>query len=73
MSYRHKGFFVGQILIHLDVIARRQLDEARRKQIKHKSLRRIGEILIELGYVTEHNLNRALSLQKDIADNNRSI
>ena len=59
-------YFLGQILIHLDIITRRQLARARRRQIKHRTSTRIGEIMIELGYITEKELNRALSLQEDI-------
>ncbi len=37
MHHRHVDFLVGQILIHLDVITRRQLDEARLKQMRGES------------------------------------
>ncbi len=60
--------YIGQILMHLDIITRRQLARVRRKQIRRRSLKRIGEIMIEFGYVTEKELNRALSLQKDITE-----
>jgi hypothetical protein len=66
MHHRHVDFLVGQILIHLDVITRRQLDEAKLKQMRGESSKLIGKILIESGYIIEEDLNRALSLQKDI-------
>ncbi|MCX7994743.1 MAG: hypothetical protein N3A65_03080 [candidate division WOR-3 bacterium] len=33
------------------------------------SSKRLGEIMIELGYITEEDLNRALSLQRDLREN----
>jgi len=56
---------IGQILIHLNVITHHQVLEARRIQMCNPS-RRLGEIMIELGHITQFDLDRALSLQRDM-------
>jgi hypothetical protein len=55
--------------MHLDVIIRRQLDEARSVQMMQCPAKLLGEIMMGLDYITEEDIVRALSLQKDIATN----
>jgi hypothetical protein len=57
---------LGQILIHLNVIDNTKVTIARRKQVISESSKRIGEIMIESGYITEDELNKGLSLQRDL-------
>jgi len=45
-------FHLGQILIHLGVVNHNQIIEARRDHIETNNQKRLGEILIELGYIT---------------------
>jgi hypothetical protein len=66
MHHRPNNLRLGQILIHLDIATSKEIIEARLKQMRGESSKLIGKILIELDYVTEDDLNRALSLQKDI-------
>jgi hypothetical protein len=66
MRHRHDDFFIGQILIHLDIATSKEIIEAKLKQMRGESSKLIGKILIESGYIIEEDLNRALSLQKDI-------
>jgi len=62
-------FHLGQILIHLGAVNHNQILEARRHQIKTNNQKRLGEILIELGYITEEELRRGLSIQQDLKNN----
>jgi hypothetical protein len=57
---------IGQILIHLGASDENKVSEARLVQIKNATLRRIGEIMIEHGHITEDDLDRALSIQRDL-------
>lgn len=57
---------IGQILIHLGASNEKRVSEARLIQIKNATLRRIGEIMIEYGHITEDDLARALSIQRDL-------
>jgi hypothetical protein len=60
--------FLGDILITLGVVSYKQVNEARWVQMNEYSgkNKRLGEIMIELGYITEDDLHRALSLQRDL-------
>jgi len=62
-------FHLGQILIHLGVVNHNQILEARRYQIRINNQKKLGEILIELGYITEEDLHRGLSIQQDLKNN----
>jgi hypothetical protein len=53
------GQRLGQILCDADVITKRQLAKAVQKQVQG-DMRRLGEILIELGYVTLEDLTDAM-------------
>jgi len=66
MHHRPNNLRLGQILIHLDIATSKEIIEARLKQMRGESSKLIGKILIESGYIIEEDLNRALSLQKDI-------
>jgi hypothetical protein len=55
---------IGQMLVKNGIISEQQLNEALKQQ-KHKQ-RRLGEILVELGYISTENLIWMLSEQADI-------
>ena len=57
---------IGQVLITLDVVNHLKIIKARQVQMAQKPSAPIGKILIELGYITADDLNRALSIQKDL-------
>jgi hypothetical protein len=57
---------LGQVLITLDVVNHVKVIKARQIQMTQKPPAPIGSILIDLGYITAEDLNRALSLQKDL-------
>ena len=66
MYHRPLDFRLGQILVHMGVINNQKVVRARRKQIRQKYVKPLGEILTEMGYITFDDLSRALSLQKDL-------
>ena len=72
MHHRPNYQRLGQILIHLDIATSKEIIEARLKQMRGESSKLIGKSLIESGYIIEEDLNRALSLQKDIDMNSYS-
>jgi Mrp family chromosome partitioning ATPase len=53
---------IGQVLQREELVTQQQVDEA--LQIAQESNRRLGETLIELGYLTQEDLNQALTLQE---------
>jgi hypothetical protein len=57
---------LGQVLITLDVVNHVKVIKARQIQMTQRPPEPIGRILIDLGYITAEDLNRALSLQKDL-------
>jgi hypothetical protein len=58
--------YLGQILIHIGAADRSQVMHARSQQIKSHSTKKIDEILCDMGYITQEDLHRALSLQQDL-------
>lgn len=68
MPHRPEHLYFGQILIHLDIATHKEIMAARRIQLNKQPEKPIGEIMIELGYINEGDLQRALSLQRDITD-----
>ena len=56
---------IGELLIKNGIITQEQLDEALEQQKKKK--KRLGEILIELGYLNSENLLWMISEQADIS------
>jgi len=59
-------YHLGQILIHLGAVTHNQVIEARKHQMKFEGKKKIGKILLEFGYITEEDLYRGLSLQRDL-------
>ena len=55
----NNGQRLGELLMGADVITRRQLAKAIQKQIKGDK-RKLGDILIELGYITVEDLTDAI-------------
>jgi type IV pilus assembly protein PilB len=55
---------IGELLVHNGIITQHQLDEALEHQSKEK--KRVGEILIELGYLSSKDLIWMISEQADI-------
>ncbi|MBI1367278.1 MAG: AAA family ATPase [Planctomycetes bacterium] len=53
---------IGQVLQREQLVTEQQIDEA--LQIAQESNRRLGETLIELGYLQQEDLEQALSLQE---------
>ena len=60
---------IGQILITLGITSSKEVSAARLVQMQENSLRRLGEIMKELGYVTEEWISRAMSIQHDLDAN----
>jgi hypothetical protein len=58
---------LGQILRDMGVVNTDAIIEARLLQMKESSAKRIGEIMLELGHITENDLSRALAIQQEMA------
>ena len=54
---------LGMILVDSGDVTLSQLNEARRRQMQETE-RRVGELLIEMGYLTPVALARALAIQE---------
>ena len=54
---------LGKILVDSGDVTLSQLNEARRRQMQETE-RRVGELLIEMGYLTPVALARALAIQE---------
>ena len=55
---------IGELFIHLDLINQKELEAALVKQKETK--KRLGDVLVEMEFVTEENIAEALSIQLDI-------
>jgi type IV pilus assembly protein PilB len=55
---------IGEMLVHAKVLTRDQLDEA--LQVPREPGRKLGQLLIERGWVTEAQLTQTLSLQLSV-------
>jgi type IV pilus assembly protein PilB len=52
---------IGELCVNVGLITEKQVKEALEKQKKSK--KKIGEILVELGYIRSQELNLMLSVQ----------
>ena len=59
-----KHMYLGELLVNMGIINGEQLDAVLQRQKSEK--KRIGELLIESGYLTEDQLARSLSMQLGI-------
>jgi type IV pilus assembly protein PilB len=59
-----KRILIGELLVKSGLVAKEQIEEA--LKIQEKSKKRIGEILMELGYINSHDLVQMLSKQSAI-------
>ena len=57
----------GQTLVEQEVITQPQLDEAIHKQQTTMSNRRLGEVLLRLGYITKRHISLGLAEQLGIS------
>jgi hypothetical protein len=57
---------LGQILVTIDAIDYLRVMEARLIQMTQTQPTPIGQILVDLGYISNDDLKRALSLQNDL-------
>lgn len=55
---------IGDLLLSRHLITARQLEQAVKIQQKSRSRKRLGQILLELGYITEEELASALATQR---------
>jgi K+ transporter len=53
---------IGEIMVALEYASLDQINDARRYQMENTA-KRLGECLIELGYVTETQVQRSLDVQ----------
>ncbi len=53
---------IGEIMVALEFASIDQINEARRRQMRNTA-KRLGECLVELGYVTEQDVQRSLEIQ----------
>jgi twitching motility protein PilT len=59
---------LGRIAVAAKLITLEQLAVATREQVRRQPRRSLGELLVELGYLTPAGLQRLLALQKNIVD-----
>ena len=55
----------GRIALHYKLVTREQLAEAAEWQAREGSQIRLGEILVDKGYLTRHHLDQLLAVQRD--------
>jgi type II secretory ATPase GspE/PulE/Tfp pilus assembly ATPase PilB-like protein len=63
---KNQNRLFGQTLVEQSVITQPQLDEAIHKQQTTMSNRRLGEVLLRLGYITKRHISLGLADQLDI-------
>jgi twitching motility protein PilT len=65
MAIGQDDLLFGRIALHYKLITREQLMEATAFQAREGSSRRLGEILVEKGWLTPRQLEQLLGVQKD--------
>ncbi|MFY9821941.1 MAG: type IV pilus twitching motility protein PilT [Thermoanaerobaculia bacterium] len=58
----------GRIALHYKLVTREQLVEAAEWQAREGSQIRLGEILVDKGYLTRHHLDQLLAVQRDYVE-----
>ncbi len=58
----------GRIALHYKLVTREQLVEAAEWQAREGSQIRLGEILVDKGYLTRHHLDQLLAVQQDYVE-----
>ncbi len=59
---------LGRVAVAAKLITMEQLSEATREQVRRQPRQNLGEILIELGFLTRPGLKRVVALQKGIVE-----
>ena len=56
---------IGELCVNVGLVTEEQVNEAlaKQKKSKKKNKKKIGEILVELGYIRSQELNLMLSVQ----------
>lgn len=64
-EHKRTGLLLGKIIVRLGFVSQEQMSSILGTQIKLKSKKLLGEILIDQGLVSEDDVKRALKLQQD--------
>jgi len=59
---------LGRVAVAAKLISMDQLAEATREQARQSSRKNLGDVLVELGFLTPAGLQRALALQKSVVE-----
>jgi K+ transporter len=62
MTMQSRRKLIGEIMVALEFVSIDQINDARRYQMQNNA-KRLGECLVELGYVTEQDVQRSLEVQ----------
>jgi type IV pilus assembly protein PilB len=63
-EHKRTGILLGKILVRLGMVDEKTLSSVLGQQIQLKTKKRLGEILMDRGYINEEQLNLALDEQK---------
>ena len=63
-EHKRTGMMLGKIIVRLGFVTEDTLSGILGAQIKLKRKKRIGDILVDQGYVTKEEVNSALDMQK---------
>jgi twitching motility protein PilT len=63
----------GRIALHYKLVTREQLVEAAEWQAREASQIRLGEILVDKGYLTRHHLDQLLAVQHDYVEKQQAL
>jgi len=63
----------GRIALHYKLVTREQLVEAAEWQAREGSKIRLGEILVDKGYLTRHHLDQLLAVQQDYVEKQQAL
>jgi twitching motility protein PilT len=72
MTLGQDDLLFGRIALHYKLITREQLQEATAHQARAASPRRLGEILVEKGWITPQQLQQLLAVQRDYVAKQRA-
>jgi len=64
LEHKRSGLLMGKVLVKLGMVSEELLVATINKQLKSRDSRRLGEVVVEDGYITKEQLAQALDMSK---------
>lgn len=71
MTLRKEDHLFGRLALHYRLVTREQVNEALRQQSREGGRRKVGEILLERGWLTRERFEQLLKVQQQVQEQSR--